>query len=178
MKKILLASALCSALTTALPVVAMAQSMKAGDLSMQDKMFIKKAAGAGMAEVADGKLAKAQGGPDVKKIAVRMVTDHEAANEQLMSLSQQLGDPAPAVEDAKDESEHEALSQLSGDQFDTQYLQDQLKAHEKAIALFQKEADDGADPQLKQFASDTLPTLQMHLDMIQKAIDKKGDDNG
>ena len=174
MKKLLLASALCMAL----PVAAMAQSMKDGDLSAQDKMFIKKAGDAGLAEVADGKLAKSQGGADVQKIAERMVKDHEAANDQLASISQQLGDPAPAALDAKDQTEHDALSQLSGDQFDSQYLQDQLKAHQKAIALFQKEADGGGDPQLQQFASETLPTLQMHLDMIQKAMVKKGAGNG
>ena len=46
MKKLLLASALCMAL----PVAAMAQSMKDGDLSAQDKMFIKKAGDAGLAQ--------------------------------------------------------------------------------------------------------------------------------
>jgi len=176
MKKILLATAL----GLALPMAAMAQSMDDGNakLSAQDKMFIKKAGDAGLAEVADGKLAKAQGTAAVKKVAARMVTDHSSANQQLASLSAQLGDPAPTVTDAKHQDMHDQLEQLSGPQFDDEYLQDQLTAHQQAIALFQKEIDNGSNPQLKQFASDTLPVLQMHLDMIQKALNKKGEANG
>jgi putative membrane protein len=38
-----------------------------------------------------------------------------------------------------------------------------VKDHEKDIAAFQKEAESGADPQIRQFAAQTLPTLQSHL---------------
>jgi len=39
--------------------------------------------------------------------------------------------------------------------------------HEEAVALFQKEASSGTDPDLKAFAQKTLPTLQEHLKMAQ-----------
>ncbi len=45
-------------------------------------------------------------------------------------------------------------------------------AHEKDVAEFQKQADNGTDADLKKFAAETLPTLKMHLEMI-KAISGK-----
>lgn len=42
-------------------------------------------------------------------------------------------------------------------------------AHEKDINLFQKQAEEGDDPELKAFASKNLPVLEMHRDSV-KAI--------
>jgi putative membrane protein len=38
-----------------------------------------------------------------------------------------------------------------------------VKDHEKAVALFSKEAGSGKDAETKDWASKTLPTLQQHL---------------
>src|SRR5262245_8097359 len=40
--------------------------------------------------------------------------------------------------------------------------------HEKAVELFTKQAESGQDPDLKQFAEKTLPTLKDHLQQAQK----------
>jgi putative membrane protein len=58
---------------------------------------------------------------------------------------------------------YERLSKLSGADFDRAYARAMVKDHEKDIAAFQKEAESGADPQIRQFAAQTLPTLQSHL---------------
>jgi putative membrane protein len=41
--------------------------------------------------------------------------------------------------------------------------------HRANIPNFEREASRGADPDLKQFASNTVPTLKEHLEMAQKA---------
>ncbi|MDP9169574.1 MAG: DUF4142 domain-containing protein [Acidobacteriota bacterium] len=46
---------------------------------------------------------------------------------------------------------------MSGGTFDKAYMQDMVKDHEKDIAEFQKEANSGSDPDLKNWASATLP---------------------
>jgi putative membrane protein len=51
----------------------------------------------------------------------------------------------------------------SGESFDKSYIKGQIKAHEDTIALFQKEIASGKDAPAQQFASATLPTIQMHL---------------
>ncbi len=48
----------------------------------------------------------------------------------------------------------------------------QLKAHKDAVDLFTTESKDGKDVDLRAFASETLPTLQAHLDHIKTISDK------
>jgi putative membrane protein len=138
-------------------------------LSATDKEFISAAAVAGIAEVSDGELAEQKGGSNIKQIATQMVTDHTKANNQLAALSQQQGDPAPARTDAKHLQISQSLQDKSGSAFDTAYLQTELQGHVTTIALFKKEASSGSNPQLKNFAQMTLPTLEEHLSMIKSA---------
>jgi putative membrane protein len=85
-------------------------------------MFIQQAAYAGLAEVSDGNLAESKGSSSVKTIGMRMVSDHTKVNEQLATLSQQLGDPAPTMTDATHLKMHAALELHTGSAFDTHYL--------------------------------------------------------
>ncbi len=62
------------------------------------------------------------------------------------------------------------LQNLSGEQFDRAYMKAMVKDHEEDVKEFQKEANDGKDPQIKDFASRTLPILQGHLDKA-KSVD-------
>jgi putative membrane protein len=60
-----------------------------------------------------------------------------------------------------------AVSKLEGAVFDRAYVEDQIRDHEKTIALFEREAKTGKDAELKAFAEKTLPTLKEHLTMTQ-----------
>ncbi len=60
------------------------------------------------------------------------------------------------------------LQQASGENFNRPYVQMQLNGHQKAVALFEQYAQNGDNPQLKQFAQQTVPTLRDHLQMITK----------
>ena len=51
-------------------------------------------------------------------------------------------------------------------------MQDMVQDHKKDIAEFQKEANSGSDPDIKNFASQTLPTLQHHLQLAQEALNE------
>lgn len=140
-------------------------------LSMVDTHFIKMAAVAGLAEVNDGKLASQMGATDaVKNIGTQMVTDHTKANDQLTSIAQQKGAVVPTSVDPMHAEMSAKLQKLSGSAFDKQYLHTELLGHEKTIALFKTEASTGSDPDLKSFASTTLPTLKQHLAMIEAAM--------
>ncbi len=55
----------------------------------------------------------------------------------------------------------------SADEPSQTYTQQQLAAHRNTIDLFQQYADQGDNQQLQQFAQQTLPTLQEHLEMVQ-----------
>ncbi|MGY3211408.1 DUF4142 domain-containing protein [Mucilaginibacter sp. HD30] len=131
--------------------------------------FVSKASQGGMMEVTTGKLAasKAQSA-DVKAFGERMVRDHSKANEKLMSIVKAKAITVPNMPPMKDDM----LSNASGKEFDRQYVQMMVKDHEKDVAMFEKAAGTLPDNDVKMFASETLPTLKMHLQEI-KAIAAK-----
>jgi len=135
--------------------------------SKADKAFANKAAAAGLSEVAEAKIAlDKSGNPDVKSFAQRMVDDHGKANDQLIQIAQKDGLSVPSSPSSRDEAQANKLSGMSGDAFDKAYIRDQVAAHKKAVALFTKESEKGQNSNLKDFATQTLPTLQDHLRMV------------
>jgi putative membrane protein len=139
--------------------------------TVSDADFAKDAAQGGMAEVKLGQLAQDKGTSDaVKDFGKRMVDDHSAANEKLKGIAQQESMSLPADINKKDQVTYDKLSKLSGDAFDRAYARDMVKDHQDDIAAFQQEARNGQDPQIKSFASDTLPTLEDHLKMAREMM--------
>jgi putative membrane protein len=131
---------------------------------VDDKKFAKDAAMGGLYEVQLGKVAAEKGGSDgVKKFGRKMVDDHSKANDQLKEILTKESLDVPTSLDSKHQSRLDKISKLSGPAFDKAYIKDQLKDHEKDVSDFQAEAQNGHDPNIKQFATATLPTLQEHL---------------
>jgi putative membrane protein len=138
-------------------------SMSSGMRSADDN-FVKKAAQGGMAEVELGKLAEQRAvNPEVKKFAERMVTDHTKANDQLKEVASSKNITLPESLDASDAATKDKLSSLSGDAFDKAYMSDMVKDHTKDVAEFRHESATASDPAVKNFAAETLPTLESHL---------------
>ena len=152
-----------------LGAVAQSSSSSSSKLSPTDKTFVTKAAQGGQAEVELGQLAvdKSQN-EQVKEFGQRMVNDHSKANDQLKEIASQQGITLPTGLDAKDQALKDRLSKLSGAQFDRVYMQNMVQDHKADIAEFQKEAKSGKDQAVKQFAQQTLPTLQSHLQEAQQ----------
>lgn len=139
-----------------------------GQLSAADKKFVMDAAKGGLMEVELGKVAAEKGNsPDVKQFGQRMVDDHSKANDQLKSIAEQKGVTLPTDLDAKDKAMKDKLSGLSGDQFDKMYMHHMVMDHKKDVAEFKKESNSGKDNDVKNFASQTLPTLEDHLKQAQ-----------
>jgi putative membrane protein len=137
---------------------------KPAHAAVSDAQFAKKAAQGGMAEVKLGKLAQEKGTSDsVKKFGQRMVEDHTKAGDELKRAAAQENINLPQDVSAKDKATYDSLSKLSGAAFDRAYARDMVKDHEEDIAEFNKEASGGKNPAIKDFATQTLPTLQDHL---------------
>ena len=114
-------------------------------------------------------MAQQMGASDqVKQFGQRMVTDHTKANDQLKEVAMKEGIQLPTKLSAQDEMTKQRLSKLSGEQFDKAYMSDMVKDHTKDVADFQRESTSGQDPAVKDFASETLPTLQSHLQEAQQ----------
>jgi len=150
------------------------QDMK---MDKRDKEFVQKAASGGMMEVAAGELAsKNATSEDVRNFGARMVQDHGQANQSLMEIAQKKGVQVPGEMSKKQNKEVDKLAEKTGANFDRDYMKLMLKEHRDAIKLFEKQARDGRDPDLKAFAESTLPTLREHLAMgtkIQQMLGKQ-----
>ena len=140
-------------------------------MSAGDHKFAEEAASGGAAEVEMGKLASEKASNDkVKQFGQRMVTDHSRAGNELKTLANKKNMTLPDSPDAKSKAMMDKISKLSGAAFDKAYMQDMVKDHQKDVAEFQKESSNGADPDLKNWAATTLPTLQEHLRMAKEAL--------
>ena len=130
--------------------------------------FVLEAASGGMMEVELGRHAATQAASDrVKDFGRRMVEDHGKANDELKSLAQTKNVTLPSDVDAKDKATHDRFAKLSGAAFDRAYIQHMVAGHRKAVAAFKKESTSGKDPDVKAWATKTLPTIEDHLKTAQ-----------
>ncbi|MEH1904866.1 MAG: DUF4142 domain-containing protein [Nostoc sp.] len=142
-------------------------------LSSSDRQFITEAAQGGLAEVQLGQLASKRGvSKVVKQFALHMVQDHTPVNNQLKQLATQKGVTLPTSIGSKNQQVKQRLSKLSGRNFDRQYLNQMVQDHQKTVSLFETEAQQGQDPDLKAFAAQTLPTLQEHLQQVREIVNR------
>lgn len=142
-------------------------------LSKDDSMFVMDAAIGGMMEVQAGQLAQQNGQSQrVKDFGNMMVTDHSKANDELKSLVSSSGITIPASLPADKQKMLDQMKNQKGAAFDKHYVSMMVDDHQKDVAKFKKESTGAKDAQLKNWAGNTLPVLQKHLDSIQ-AI-KKG----
>ena len=149
-----------------------AEAVHMGTLDAADAEFVRKAAMGGLAEVAGGEVAEKSGNEQVKQFGRKMVEDHGKANKELASIAQEHGMAVPTTLEADDRTKIEKFSSMSGHDFDRAYIAGMIEDHKKDVALFEKEASDGKDPAVKQFAQETLPTIKEHLDMAQALLQK------
>lgn len=153
-----------------------AQSQQGGQsaqLKGQDREFFNKAAQGGMMEVEAAKMAMERASAaDVKRFAETLHRDHSAANQKLLQIGQQKGMEAPKQLDAQHRKELDKLAKLKGEEFDKAFLKRAgMQDHKKDIQMFERQAKEGKDPELKAFAEQTLPTLRNHLQMAQSIAD-------
>jgi putative membrane protein len=142
---------------------------RTGGVLTADRKFMDKAAQGGMAEVEMGQLAEQNAqNPNVKAFGKRMVEDHTKANDQLKQLASQKGVALPTSLDAKEQATKNRLSKLQGAAFDKAYMKDMVADHQQDVAEFKKASSSAHDADLKNWASETLPTLQSHLQEAEK----------
>lgn len=147
-------------------------SSETASLNDQDRKFADAAAKGGLMEVMAGELAaKNATNSTVKKLGEMMVKDHSKANEELKQWASKTAYTLPAGLDTDQQKSYDDLKAKKGADFDRMYTDMMVKDHEKTIADFKKEAADGSEASLKNFATKTLPTLDHHLMESKKAKD-------
>ncbi len=131
--------------------------------------FIMEASASDVFEIESSKLALQKGNDATKAFAQQMVTDHEKSTAELKALvasGKVQGNPVTTLtEEFKEEIDE--LAKLDGDEFSEEYIDDQVDAHEDAVDLFKRYAEEGENADLKAWAAKTLPALEHHYQMAQ-----------
>lgn len=131
--------------------------------------FVKEVAVSDMFEIKSSQLAQQKGDEPAKTFAGAMVKDHTKTSGELKSLIEtgKVKATIPADLDSTHKAMIDKLGSLAGKDFVRQYDSDQVSAHKSAVDIFTRYANGGENPQLKQWAATTLPTLKHHLEMAQ-----------
>ncbi|MFS2156661.1 DUF4142 domain-containing protein [Pseudomonas sp. Pseusp122] len=128
------------------------------------RSFIDDASAAGVGEIQAGQLAQQKGvSEDVKAFAGMMVEDHTLANNKLKEIAQSKKLEVREDPTVMAKIKTMILDLRSAKSFDQAYANNQVKAHEDAVKLFEEEAAGSEDAQLQAFAKETLPKLKEHL---------------
>jgi putative membrane protein len=143
--------------------------------ALKDRMFLRKAAAGGMAEVQLGQLATQKAGAqDVKDFGQKMVTDHTALNNEMAPIADSMGVPLPKKLSKEDQAEYDKLNALSGDDFDKEYVSFMVKDHHQDLREFRTEAVSASDPTLRAAVDKGSKVIYEHMTMIDKMARDKG----
>lgn len=152
--------------TGAAPTTPAAPMAAESKLDSNDRDFIENAAQSGHMEVEGSKMAleKSQNA-EVKKFAQQMIDDHTKAGQLLAALAKSKGVDVPTDPSLMQQAKLKTLG-LRDEGFDEAYAEGVgVSAHEDAVKLFEEASNEAKDPEVKQFATETLPKLQQHLQM-------------
>jgi putative membrane protein len=147
-----------------------------GEVQEQDQQFAQEAASSNQAELQLATLAeqKAQS-EEVKEYASMLVEDHTRVGEELEQLASDEGITLDSEIPPEAQQAHEKLSGMSGSEFDRAFIEQMVTDHEKAVALYEKQAAEGQNEALKQFASTNVDGLRTHLDRARQLERQMGE---
>ena|ERR1700719_16890 len=136
----------------------------AAKISEKDKSFLLNVASTNTWEVKTGSSVESKlQNASVKNVATRLVSDHTRMNNELVQLGKKKG---------LDISVESKGQQIPGPNYDKNYLTLIEQDHHESINRFQKEAQSGDDPDIKAFATKSLPILHQHASLIKEAQGK------
>ena len=158
---------------TAVPAGSNTSNANYSNTLTEEESFWTIAADGGIAEIEMGKIAsqKAQNA-EIKKFAQMMVTEHTKASNELKSIAAKQKLTLPTEIGPRHKSTIDELNRLAGADFDREYVQAMVDAHEADVQLFEDQSEDDADQLARAFAAKTLPVLRKHLETIKNIQSK------
>ncbi len=134
-------------------------------LTKDDADFLVNTASGVMLESEMGQLARDRSGNQrVKELGAMIVKDHEEAQAKLKKLAAAKNVTLPADISNHQQKQKEGLLKKEGIEFDRSYVDLTVNDFNKDIRDFGKAAKYATDPDVKSFATNSLPLLSTHLD--------------
>ena len=138
------------------------------ELNSETRDYVQKAAMGDMLEVESSRLALNRSAmPEIKKLAQDMVDAHTMTSDELKARLVRAGliVELPATLDDEHKRKVDDLRAASARDFDAKYLELQKQGHDEALSIHRDYAMNGTLADLKAFAADTVPKIEMHLKM-------------
>ncbi len=152
------------------PVLAVTAAMTLPATAKTVKEFVAEAVKGDNSEIALGQLVLNKAADSqVKSFAQTLVEDHTKGKAQAAAVAQKLGVQPPEGVSPEAQQEMSRLQNLSGAQFDSEFIRFMVKDHQKDVEEFREVSTSGSGP-TQQFASQTLPVLEKHL-QIAKSLE-------
>lgn len=131
--------------------------------------FANVAAASDAFEIETSKLALTNGASAaVKTYANKMIEAHTASTAKLKSAAAGVTptiDPNPTLS-VEQQQKLDKLKSLNGTAFDQAYKAEQTAGHQQTLDALKAYAASGDAPQLKAFASEMIPVVTAHLNMV------------
>ena len=138
--------------------------------SAPDKLFLLNSAIDSMTEVELSQQAQQKAQNDqVKQLAQHLIQDHQQMNQKLQQTAQQLGVQIPQSLPRMKQEEIRIKSSLSAREFEQHYVAGMNASHAKDVACFEAASALSQNPQVKQFATESLPKLREHRQMARQS---------
>jgi putative membrane protein len=138
-----------------------------------DAQFLFHAAEINLEEIQFGQLAQQKSMmTEVKELGKMMEQGHMKLQSELSVLADKKSIALPKAAPTKAMEEYKKLNNKSEIKFNEEYCELMIKGHKEAITLFEKAAKDSIDPEIKEWATATLPALRAHLDHAKSCKEK------
>jgi putative membrane protein len=149
------------------PVPVTPSPMKFAGSAAVDHTFALAALQGNNAEIDLANLALQHGhASEVLGFAKKMIYEHDPLMKEFQPvIARLLPSGAPQRLSPTDTLISQHLESLPAADFDQEYLAGQVAAHVLTLTIFQTEADNGTDPEMKALARKWLPTIQSHLEL-------------
>jgi putative membrane protein len=116
--------------------------------------------------------------PDVRNFAQMMVNDHANTTAQVMAAAKAASIGKPGGPNPKHTAMLKQLREMSHATMERGYVDQQVMAHEEALALHQGYAAQGDNPGLRAVASSAVPIIERHLAEIRRIQGTMGGPTG
>lgn len=137
--------------------------------------FVKMGIQGNLAEVSMGQLAQEKGQSEgIKSFGQQLVKDHTDANQKLMGVASSVSLTPPTEPTKKQKADHDKMAKMSGAKFDREFAKHMVMDHKKDIKDYEKATKMRNADAVASYASQTLPTLNQHLEMAQSLAKSSG----
>ena len=131
--------------------------------------FAATAAGRDLFEIASGRLAQQKGQSDaVKSMGEMLVEEHTKSSNELKTMLQGVTPPValPTGPPPELQARIDALAALQGEEFDKQWVSEQIAVHQQTLAELNGYIAKGDSSTLKDWASRATGVVQKHLNEL------------